>query len=119
MPLLQLLEDVRMVRPTHLQVTPRFFSTLQSEYLQALDQACLEEGECASGKLDPESVSDEIREKVLGKFKGYLGGRQKGIVLAGAVTSPKLRSFVEQCFADALILDVYGTSEVRPCEWIS
>ena len=108
-----------MVQPTYLQVTPRFFSSVHSEYLQALDQACREEGSSVGEKLDSESVPAEIRERVVSKFKGYLGGRQQVIILAAAVTSPKLRNFVELCFDNAMVLDIYGTSEVSLCEWIN
>ena len=109
-----------MVRPTYVQVTPRFFSTIHSEYLEALARACHEQGGGSVGKeLDPESVPAEIRERVMGKFKGYLGGRQGTIFLAGAITSSKVRNFVGTCFDNAVIMDLYGTSEVRECKLIN
>ena len=57
--------------------------------------------------------------EIISKFKDILGGRQAVIVLDGAITSSQFHNFLKLCFDNAMIWDIYGTSEVRGCEWIN
>jgi long-chain acyl-CoA synthetase len=125
-----LFEDIRMVRPTVVTSTPRFFSIIYNQFLQgiydeyrkylldnklddesSLLPANLLEASNSVFKSGASKVPFEVKEKVKEKFKDYLGGREKVIGVGGAAVSPELKKFLSFCF-DALVQEGYGTTEV-------
>jgi fatty acid CoA ligase FadD9 len=95
-----LLEDLRLVRPTELNLVPRIWEMLYSEYLSEV------------GRRTAEGVSHETAEsQVLAELRDeLLGGRFIFAMTGSAPISPGLRKWVESLLEIHLV-DGYGSTE--------
>jgi len=128
---MKLLDDFSLLRPTIVASTPRLWTTLYNQYLQALHEAFIEHqtktnvlaitsgnsGELCNGSadlehFDPDKVPQEIVDQVMGKFRNKLGGRERMITTGGAPTAPAVLKFIIHCFK-GMVNDGYGSTEVR------
>lgn len=97
-----LFEDIAFVGPCSISTTPRLWNVLHSKYQQAL---YLEQS------LAPPEEAEEIKKKVLGRFKGVLGKRIRSVGCGGALPSPALMQFLEECFGQGVASEGYGSTE--------
>ena len=96
-----LLEDWRIVRPTHLLLVPRVVDMLHQHYQTRLDQLMADGMPTTRAHVQAKS---ELREDVLG-----------GRVLLGMVTTAPLSAEMREFVADVVsapVIDAYGLTEI-------
>jgi fatty acid CoA ligase FadD9 len=96
-----LLEDLTLVRPTHLSFVPRVWDMLYQEYGGRLDRRIAEGVDPADAEVQ---VTDDVRKTVL-------GGRFLTAQTGSAVLSPELKAWIERT-VEVDVVDTYGTTEV-------
>src|SRR5271156_6573905 len=95
-----LLEDLRLVRPTELNLVPRIWEMLYSEYQSEVGRRT---AEGADRQAAESQVLVELRQELL-------GGRYIFPMTGSAPTSPELKAWVESLLGMHL-LDGYGSTE--------
>src|SRR5271156_2800673 len=95
-----LLEDLRLVRPTELNLVPRIWEMLYSEYQSEVGRRT---AEGADRQAAESQVLVELRQELL-------GGRYIFPMTGSAPTSPELRTWVESLL-EMHLLDGYGSTE--------
>jgi fatty acid CoA ligase FadD9 len=95
-----LLEDLRLVRPTELNLVPRIWEMLYGEYQSEVGRRT---GEGADRQTVESQVLVELRQELL-------GGRYIFAMTGSAPTSPELRTWVESLLEIHLV-DGYGSTE--------
>ncbi|XP_019858162.1 PREDICTED: carboxylic acid reductase-like isoform X1 [Amphimedon queenslandica] len=119
-----LFDDMRMVRPTVITSTPRFFLTIYNKYQQALleeyrqylskqDKPVSQTGTDeppSPDSLDLSQAPYEVKDIVKDRFNEYFGGRERLIGVGGAAVPPPLIQFLSRVF-NGLVQDGYGTTE--------
>lgn len=95
-----LIEDFALVRPTEINLVPRIWETLHSEYLADVDRRCLQGS-------DRDAVAAEV---LVDHRERLLGGRFIFAMTGSAPTSPELTAWVESLLQMHL-LDGYGSTE--------
>ncbi|CAK7225839.1 putative NRPS-like protein biosynthetic cluster [Sporothrix eucalyptigena] len=92
-------EDVQIVRPTWMQVLPRFAELVYQNHVSAL------QGLVNSG-MDPEAADAQLRKKL----DGYLGDRLCLGVIGSSPTAPEVKQFFRDTFQMS-VLEGYGSTE--------
>ncbi|HZC93883.1 MAG TPA: AMP-binding protein, partial [Mycobacterium sp.] len=95
-----LLEDLRLVRPTELNLVPRIWEMLYSEYQSEVGRRT---SEGADRQAVESQVLTELRQEML-------GGRFIFAMTGSAPTSPELRTWVE-ALLEMHLVDGYGSTE--------
>lgn len=95
-----LLDDLRLVRPTQLNLVPRVWEILHSHFQREVDRRCADGAQTAAAQTH---VMDEMRKKLL-------GGRYVSALTGSAPISPGLACWVERLL-DAHLMDALGATE--------
>ena len=96
-----LFEDIRLVRPTYLNLIPRICDLVYQHYQNEVLRRT------KAGEGDKETVGERVKAQMRSTF---LGDRFLGAVISSAPTSPVVKEFMRDCF-DILFQDFYGTTE--------
>ncbi len=96
-----LLEDIRLANPTFLSLFPRIFELVHQHYQNEVARRH------RIGEQSRAAVEQEVKEEMRST---YLGNRLLCIVFGSAPTSPKVQTFMEDCF-DVLMVEGYGNTE--------
>jgi fatty acid CoA ligase FadD9 len=91
-----LFDDLRLVRPTQLNLVPRICETVQQHYQRELD--------ALGPGADPGAAMDAVRERLL-------GGRLLNCPFGSAPMAEELHAFIERCL-QVPISNNYGATEV-------
>ena len=62
--------------------------------------------------FDIQKVPEELKSRVMQRFKSKLGGRERRITTGGAPTDKLVKRFVIDCFA-GMVSEGYGSTEVN------
>ncbi|MGA2080219.1 MAG: thioester reductase domain-containing protein [Holophaga sp.] len=95
-----LFEDIRLVRPTFLNLVPRVADMVHQEYQARLRRALDAGGDPAGAR---ERVSAEMRST-------FLGDRLVAAVVGSAPTAPEVVAFLKACF-QVPVFEGYGSTE--------
>jgi fatty acid CoA ligase FadD9 len=95
-----LLDDLALVRPTHVNFVPRIWDMLFDVFRAELDRRCSKDADPAAVQAE---VIDELRQL-------QLGGRVLSAMTGSAPISGELKEFVESLL-DADLIDGYGATE--------
>jgi fatty acid CoA ligase FadD9 len=95
-----LFDDIRLVRPTALNIVPRVCDLIFRRYRKELDQRSAEEG-CA------ESLDDMVKS---GLREDVIGGRVASATCTGALLSKQMHTFMESLL-DVAVANSYGATE--------
>ncbi|CAF4213738.1 unnamed protein product, partial [Didymodactylos carnosus] len=102
----KIFEDIRLLQPTSLGCTPRFWNVLyaefQCEYLTQLEKN--------ANSCDPKS-KDMVYQKVLTQFRSIFGERLTSVSTGGASTSETVKEFLIDCFGYGRVYEGYGCTE--------
>jgi fatty acid CoA ligase FadD9 len=96
-----LLEDLALVRPTHLNLVPRIWEMLFEEFQSELNRRSADGADQAS--LEAEVMAEQRQH--------LLGGRFVTAMTGSAPISPELRAFVESLL-DLHLVEGYGSTEL-------
>lgn len=92
-------EDVQTVRPTWMQILPRFAELVYQNHLTDV-QSLVSQG------VDPADADIQMRKKL----QNYLGDRLVLGVIGSSPTAPEVKQFFRDCF-DIAVLEGYGSTE--------
>lgn len=92
-------EDVQTVRPTWMQILPRFAEIVYQTYLSDV-QTLVKKG------VDPADADAQIRKKL----HNYLGDRLIWGVIGSSPTAPEVKQFFRDTF-DMAVIEGYGSTE--------
>jgi len=92
-------EDVQTVRPTFMQILPRFAEIVYQNHL-ADTQALVKKG------VDPAEADTQMRKKL----HNYLGDRLVWGVIGSSPTAPEVKQFFRDTF-DIAVIEGYGSTE--------
>ena len=98
-------EDVRLVRPTHLDIVPRLVDLIHGHYQQEVAQRSTGASAEARASIH-ESVVQNMRHN-------YLGDRLVGVICSGAPMARELREFAKDCF-QVPFFNRWGSTETGP-----
>jgi fatty acid CoA ligase FadD9 len=96
-----LFEDIRLVRPTYLNLIPRICDLVYQNYQNEVLKRT------KAGEGDKGTVGERVKAQMRSTF---LGDRLLGAVITSAPASPVVKEFMRDCF-DILLQDFYGTTE--------
>ncbi|KAH3744291.1 ATP/NADPH-dependent carboxylic acid reductase [Pelomyxa schiedti] len=105
----RLFEDIKILGPTSISSTPRFWNVLHSQYQQAFALEC--------AKLhspSPPSLAEveARRQSILAEIRSMLGPRITLLGTGGAYTSPEVKDFLKECWGDKVrVVEGYGSTE--------
>ncbi|CAK7233773.1 putative NRPS-like protein biosynthetic cluster [Sporothrix bragantina] len=92
-------EDVQTVRPTYMQILPRFAEIVYQTHLSDV-QTLVQRG------MDEARADSQMREKL----QGYLGDRLVYGVIGSSPTAPEVKQFFRDTF-DMAVIEGYGSTE--------
>lgn len=92
-------EDVQTVRPTFMQILPRFAEIVYQNHLSDV-QGLISHG------VDPTEADARMRTKL----HNYLGDRLTWSVIGSSPTAPEVKQFFRDCF-DIGLVEGYGSTE--------
>ncbi|KAH3745124.1 long-chain fatty-acid-CoA ligase FadD9 [Pelomyxa schiedti] len=104
-----LYDYLRVLGPTYMIATPRFYEVLFVQYRAELQQL-MSEMQASDPFFHPSLVEVE-RQKLLARIKTYMGKRLKSISIGGAAVSPNLLSFLKECFGSNVASESFGCTE--------
>jgi len=99
-----LFEDIRLVRPTLLELVPRVAEMIYHHFQEEVSRRL------ARGETGADSVRGDLMLEMRANF---LGGRIKMGEIGSAPSSSELKEFISNCF-DISLTDAYGSSEAGP-----
>jgi fatty acid CoA ligase FadD9 len=95
-----LFEDIRLVRPTFLNLVPRISEMIYQAYRSELTR-----------QLRTGQPLAEAQAQVYQAMRGtFLGDRLLAIVIGSAPTAPELTAFLRSCF-EVPVFEIYGSTE--------
>ncbi|CAF4468704.1 unnamed protein product, partial [Didymodactylos carnosus] len=98
----RIFEDIRLLQPSRLSCTPRFWNVLFSEF------------QCeyaAQVEKHPQEDPDLIRERITVQFRSIFGTRLKNVSTGGAPISDTVKQFMIRCFGAHRVYEGYGCTE--------
>nr|WP_235887130.1 carboxylic acid reductase [Mycolicibacterium arabiense] len=99
-----LMDDIALVRPTHLHLVPRMWEIVHHEVQIVVERLLAEGGGAHTSSSD---IRSTIEEQLC---ESMIGGRQILAVVTGAPISTELKHWV-QSFLDVPLIDLYGSTE--------
>ncbi|CAF1425221.1 unnamed protein product [Adineta ricciae] len=90
----RLMEELTLIAPTFFSAPPTFWNKIYSEFHTTLSMS-----------------TSATEQQLLEKFSKLIPARCRVISIGGAMTSPIVLKFIEQCFSHCKIVEAYGTTE--------